>query len=192
MRVRIGVLILAFAFLQSCEEESYIPKPQGFHRLDFSEHSYQKMETDSCPFTFEYGTMAQIVSVEANGGQKCWFNLEYPELKAKVHFSYYQINKTSVDELIADSRKLAMKHLVKADDYEESTIYDTDQKVYGTIYDFQGSTASNYQFYLTDSTNNFIRGALYFRVKPNADSLAPAEKYIEEELFHMVSTFEWK
>lgn len=192
MKIRIGVLVIIFAFFQSCEEDTYIPKPQGFHRLDFSEHIYQKMESDSCPFTFEYGSLAQIVPVESKNGQKCWFNLAYPELKAKVHFSYYQTDNTKVEQLIEDSRKLAMKHLVKADDYEESTIYDSDLKVYGAIYDFQGSTASNYQFYLTDSLNNFIRGALYFEVHPNADSLAPAEKYIEKELFHLVSTFEWR
>ena len=192
MRFKLGIFVLLFAFLSSCEEDSYIPKPQGFHRLDFPEHSYQKLDTDDCPFTFEYGSLGQIIPVHTPDKQKCWFNLEYPKLKSKVHFSYYEIDETTVEQLIDDSRKLAMKHLVKADDYEESTIYDTNQKVYGAIYDFQGSTASNYQFYLTDSTNNFIRGALYFEVQPNADSLAPAEKYIEEELFHLVSTFEWK
>jgi gliding motility-associated lipoprotein GldD len=63
--------------------------------------------------------------------------------------------------------------------------------VYGVIYDFQGSTASNMQFYLTDSTSHFVRGALYFEVTPKADSIAPAEKYIEEEIQHLIRTFTW-
>jgi len=113
-------------------------------------------------------------------------------MHSKIHFSYYDIFGTDVEPLIEDSRKLAMKHLVKADDFEESIVSDTAQKVYGTIYDFQGSAASNYQFFLTDSVGHFIRGALYFEVQPNADSLEPAEKYIEEELLHLVNTFEWR
>jgi len=192
MRVRISVLILLFAVLQSCEEDTYIPKPPGYYRLDYPEHLYSKFDAADCPFVFEYGVLAKVIPVPAQNGQTCWFNLEYPELKAKVHFSYYQIGATKADELIEDSRKLAIEHLVKADDYEESAVYDTVQNVYGTIYDFHGSMASNYQFYLTDSTNHFIRGALYFRAEPNADSLAPAENYVEEELMHLISTFEWK
>lgn len=192
MKYKLGVIVILIAFLSSCEEDNYIPKPLGFHRLDFPEHTYKKLEADSCPFTFEYGSMSKIIPVKTQNQQKCWFNLAYPKLQAKVHFSYYEINPTTVDELIDDSRKLAMKHLVKADDYEESTIYDSEQKVYGTIYDFQGNTASNYQFFLTDSVHNFVRGALYFHVQPNADSLAPAEKYIESELTHLINTFEWR
>ena len=192
MRINWGLLLVGFVFLQACNEETYIPKPTAFHRLDFSEHAYIPFSADSCKFSFEHGSLAKVISVPAKNGQTCWFNLEYPSLKATVHFSYYRIGKTDAKELIEDSRKLAMKHLVKADDYEESAILDEGQKVYGAMYDFQGSTASNFQFYLTDSTENFIRGALYFRVQPNADSLAPAEKYVEEELMHLISTFKWK
>ena len=186
-----GFLVLILV-LTSCEENTFIPKPSGFHRLDFEEHTYKKLETDTCPFVIEYGAISVIEPVLAKNGQKCWFNIVYPKLNSKVHFSYYQIGETSVIELIEDSRKLALEHLAKADDFEESTISDTEQKVYGVIYDFKGSVASNYQFYLTDSVNHFVRGALYFNVAPNSDSLAPAEKYVEEELNHLISTFEWR
>jgi len=192
MRTKTGIwIVFVLVFFASCEEESYIPKPKGFFRIDFPEHQYQKAETSDCPFTFEIGSLARIETVQAKGGQKCWFNLVYPSVKSTVHFSYYDISNRNVNELIEDSRKLAVEHLAMADDFEESVISDPTQKVYGMIYDFEGNTASNYQFYLTDSTNHFVRGALYFRVLPNADSLAPAEKYIEEELLHLVSTFKW-
>lgn len=193
MKIKYGIWVMVLMVItSSCEEESYIPKPKGFFRLDFPEHQYAKAETSDCPYTFEVGTLAQLKTIEPKGGQKCWFNLVYPGLKSTVHFSYYDISERDVTQLIEDSRKLAVKHLVKADDFEESVVSDTALNVYGVIYDFQGSSASNYQFYLTDSSNNFVRGALYFEVPPNADSLAPAEKYIEEEIFHLIQTFEWK
>ena len=192
MKVKAVIFFLMLGFLQSCEDDSYIPKPQGFFRLDFPVHDFSKFEPNNCPFSFEIGALAQVEHVDSKNGQECWFNLTYPQLKSKVHFSYYSASESEVQILIEDARKLAMKHLVKADDFEESIVSDSVNRVFGTIYDFQGSAASNYQFYLTDNSSRFIRGALYFEVSPNADSLAPAEIYIEEELLHLVSTFEWK
>lgn len=182
------VMALLFA---SCED-TYIPKPKGYARIDFETHSYQKYEKLNCPFTFEYGELSQILSVPPKNGNKCWFNIVYPQQKSKIHFSYFDLTQNNLDDLIEDSRKLAMKHLVRADDFEESIIQDTAQNVYGTIYDFKGGSASNYQFFLTDSTNHLVRGALYFEVQPNADSLSPAEIYIEEEILYLINSFQWK
>ena len=41
------------------------------------------------------------------------------------------------------------------------------------MYDLKGNTASSLQFFVTDSTRNFLRGSLYFNAEPNKDSLAP-------------------
>lgn len=178
--------------VSSCEEDIYIPKPVGYARMDFPEHSYQWVEDSECPYYFQYGSTAIIAPVDSSLGQPCWINVEYPKQKAKIHFTYYDLKEHKVVSLIEDTRILAMKHLTKADDFEESVIKDGDAKVYGVLYDFQGSSASNFQFYLTDSVSHFVRGALYFEVVPHADSLAPAEKYIEEELLHMVNSLRWK
>ena len=45
---------------------------------------------------------------------------------------------------------------------------------------------------MTDSTEHFLRGALYFNVEPNNDSLAPVLTFIEEDVRHLVNTFRWK
>ena len=177
--------------LSGCDEDIYIPKPTGYALMDFPEHVYQWYPKGSCAYYFQFGLLAQVVPVDATKGESCWLNVEYPKLNAKIHFTYYNLNSHNVNSLIEDTRILAMKHLVKADDFEESVIKDDEAKVYGVLYDFQGSTASNFQFYLTDSVSNFVRGALYFEVVPQADSLAPAEQYIEEELIQLVNTFRW-
>ena len=191
MKQFIFVTITVVLFMTSCEEDVYIPKPTGYARIDFPEHAYQWSDKVSCPYYFQYGVLAQIVPVDSALNEPCWLNVEYPNQKAKIHFTYYDLNAHEVSSLIEDTRILAMKHLVKADDFEESMIKDSQAEVYGVLYDFQGSTASNFQFYLTDSVSHFVRGALYFEVVPHADSLAPAEKYIEEELIHLVNSFRW-
>jgi gliding motility-associated lipoprotein GldD len=52
--------------------------------------------------------------------------------------------------------------------------------------------ASPFQFYLTDSTKNFVRGALYFNTVPNNDSLAPVIDFLKQDIIHMIETFRWK
>lgn len=192
MKIKGWIAILLVFFVMGCEEDNYVPKPLGYARIDFPEHSYRKLNSEFCPFDFEYSQHANMVPVQSKNGQRCWFNIKYPNQKATIHFSYLDVESKQLNKVIEDSRRLAMEHLVKADDYEESVVFDSASNVYGVIYDFRGSTASNYQFYLTDSVNHFVRGALYFEVTPKADSLYPAEQYIETDMFHMIQSFTWK
>jgi gliding motility-associated lipoprotein GldD len=60
------------------------------------------------------------------------------------------------------------------------------------MYEITGNAASHLQFHVTDSTKNFIKGALYFYAKPNYDSILPAVNYIKEDILHLVETLEWK
>lgn len=191
MRGNFFVSILLVLVFAGCTDDNYVPKPLGYARIDFEEHVYQKYDSD-CPFTFEYGSLSRIVPVKGKNNATCWFNIEYPQQNAKIHFSYLPIDSKVLGGLTKDARKMAIEHLSKADDFEENVVWDTAANVHGVIYDFKGSTASNMQFYLTDSLNHFVRAALYFEVAPKADSLAPAEKYIEEEINHLIRTFTWK
>jgi len=59
------------------------------------------------------------------------------------------------------------------------------------VYNFSGETASDMQFFLTDSTHHFLRGALYFNVSPNKDSLAPVISYIKNDIQHLVNSVSW-
>ena len=47
-------------------------------------------------------------------------------------------------------------------------------------------------FYLTDSTDHFLYGALYFRCRPNADSLAPVTARLREDIRHFAGTLSWE
>ena len=64
--------------------------------------------------------------------------------------------------------------------------------MYGLTYKIEGSgAASPYQFFLTDSASHFVRGALYFNMKPNNDSLEPVIDFISKDIEHMLNTMEW-
>ena len=85
-----------------------------------------------------------------------------------------------------------MKHIPKASAINDSLIYDPEYNLYGLIYQIEGmGAASPYQFILTDSASHFVRGALYFEVTPNNDSLSPVIEFLQDDIRHLLSTFRW-
>ena len=64
--------------------------------------------------------------------------------------------------------------------------------VSGVFFKVGGNAATAKQFFLTDTTKNFLRGALYFNVTPNADSLKPVQDFLQKDIDHMINTFRWK
>ena len=129
----------------------------------------------------------------ADGNQPNWYNLTYPQFNGRLHISYYQIKtKQEFNNLVEDSRKLAFKHTVKATGIDEGVISSPQNNVHGIYYTIDGNTASSTQFFLTDSTKNFLRGALYFNEKPQADSIEPVIKFIKTDIDKLIKTLKWK
>jgi gliding motility-associated lipoprotein GldD len=83
------------------------------------------------------------------------------------------------------------KHNVKASYIEEFQVDRPEDKVYGVVFNVEGPAASTYQFFLTDSTKHFVRGALYFNTEARPDSLAPVAAFVREDLDRMVMTLKW-
>jgi len=48
------------------------------------------------------------------------------------------------------------------------------------------------QFYLTDSTKNYLRAALYFNTQPRLDSIQPVLNFIKKDIDVMIGSFKWK
>jgi gliding motility-associated lipoprotein GldD len=94
--------------------------------------------------------------------------------------------------LVEDSRKLAFKHTVKATGINEGVITNKEHNMYGIYYTIDGNTASSNQFFLTDSNKNFLRGALYFNEKPQADSILPVVNFIKTDMDRLIKTLKWK
>lgn len=183
------VLVVVLSLLFSSCEEDYSPKRFGYHRIDFPEKEYSIQETD-CPVRFR-SLKQTILQKRQDVEVGCWYNLHYPDYGATIHLSYQEIDAADLNTHIEDSRKLAMKHIVKADDIKERLFKNEEGKVYGLIYDMEGNVASNYQFFLTDSTKRFFRGAMYFNMRPNADSLQPVTDFVKADLEVLIESFEW-
>jgi gliding motility-associated lipoprotein GldD len=183
-----SIIILVFC-LAGCQE-NYTPKPKSYFRIDFPEKKYITYESD-CPYSFEYPVYAVIAPFKGSGSEPCWINIEFPGYKGKIHLTYKSVNN-DLSRYVEDVRTLAYKHIIKADDIIEKPVSFPDRNVYGLIYDIRGNTASSLSFYLTDSSRNFLSGALYFSVIPNKDSLAPVVRFFSQDIQHLIETLNWK
>jgi len=181
------IILLLFA---GCEQ-NYIPKPRGYFRIDLPEKQYIRFDSTH-PYSFEYPAYARVIPDNRPSSEPFWMNLDFPGFKGTIHISYKKVDGNLV-EYLEDARTFVVKHIPKADAINDSLIYRPEDRVYGLIYYIGGAgAASPCQFFVTDSSSRFLRGALYFNVPPNNDSLAPVIDFIREDIRHMLKTFKWK
>jgi gliding motility-associated lipoprotein GldD len=186
------IILVAFLLfgLFSCQN-NYVPKPRGYYRIDFPQKEYRLFDT-TFPFTFEYPVYGKIVRDSSKMAEPYWINIVYSPFNAQLHISYKVINK-NLETYLNDAHTLVDKHIPKANAISQREYVDTTEKVFGLVYEITGSdAASTYQFYLTDSTKNFVRGALYFDLVPNNDSLSPVIDFLKKDVEYMIATFRWK
>lgn len=184
--------IIVALFLSACSNNEYVPKPRGYYRINLPEKEYKDYHS-ACNYSFKIPVYADVRDDSSRDSQPCWKNIVYPTLNGKIHLSYFKItNQNMLASLIEDSRRLVFKHTVKAEGIQESKISNDQSKVYGLFYDIEGNAASSIQFFVTDSTNNFLRGALYFYAEPQADSIAPVLEFVKKDIMIMLESFNWK
>jgi gliding motility-associated lipoprotein GldD len=100
--------------------------------------------------------------------------------------------KNRLPQLIEDAYGFAAKHEMKASALRRTLVSDSLRDVHGIIYDIEGDAASNVQFFLTDSTQHFLRGALYFFNPPNPDSIAPVLAFVRGDIDRLAQTLVWR
>jgi gliding motility-associated lipoprotein GldD len=185
-------LPLLLLFITACQNNDYSPKPKGYFRIVYPEKKYTEFKS-SAPFSFEYPVYAKIeADKKADAGQN-WYNMHFTQFNGYLHLTYYGVaNKMEYNQMVEDARKLAFKHTIKASAIDQKMINFPERKVYGIYYAIEGNTASSVQFFLTDSTHNYFRGALYFNERPQYDSIEPVVKFIKKDIDKMISTFKWK
>lgn len=181
--------LLSFLMLSGCNK-SYTPKPKSYFRIDFPDKKYIPYHSINCNYSFEVPEYARVSPFKGIGTEPCWINIEFPGYKGQIHITYKRL-ESSLDTYVEDIRTLAYKHTIKADDIIEKPFSFPDRNVNGIIYDIKGNTASSLSFFATDSTDNFLSGALYFNVKPNKDSLAPVIQFFSADVFHLIETLNW-
>jgi gliding motility-associated lipoprotein GldD len=185
------VLFCTTLFMASCGgNDEFSPKPKGYYRIDLPTKAYVVYDKD-CPFTFEYPKYARIVKDPERTAEPCWLNYEFPRFRATLHLSYKPLKKDA-DKYIQESWEMAQKHIAKASAMNNVEIANKRDRVFGLVFNIEGNAASPLQFYLTDSTKHFIRGALYFNAVPNKDSIGPVYEFIHADIERMIKTLRWK
>ena len=194
IKLKAYLMLASLTLVTGCHEVS-IPKPKGHFRIDLPAKEYTKADqlnsSPDLPFSFEYPVYGRLSSATEKR-EPGWFNIEFPGYGAKIYLTYREINN-DFEGLMEQTYKMNVKnHITKADAINEQVFANKEEKIYGILYDLKGNTATAVQFYLTDSTTNFIRGALYFAVTPREDSLAPVIEHFREDIVHLIETLKWK
>lgn len=181
------VIILAALIFYSCKEDPR-PKPKGFLALEYPEAVYERVDI-GCPYTFEKNELASISP--SRNRIPCWINLDYDLLNGSIFITYQPV-RNNLDSLLTDAQKLPLQHTIKADVIEGDIYTNEYNDTYGMFYEVRGDAASQAQFYLTDSTDHFITGAVYFNSLPNFDSIVPAAAYLKKDIRHLMESLKWR
>jgi gliding motility-associated lipoprotein GldD len=180
---KILFILISLIFI-SCNT-NILPKPKAYLSLEYPKKEYTKLSLER-PYSFEVLKNTTLVDDKNN-----WLKINYPNLKASIDITYRPV-ENNLNELLAEAEKLVFKHAVKAEQIIPKDFINPKRRVFGSLYEITGNAASHLQFHVTDSTNNFIKGSLYFYVKPNYDSILPAVSYIKKDILRLIETLEWK
>ena len=184
------------AVLISCHTDQS-PKPAGYPRIHFpTDTGHYVYQPQDCPYTFELPDYMRVEKkekfFEEDVSGNCWFNLICDTLNATIYLSYKELDqRMSLLNLMEDAYRLTYKHTNKAD-YIQPRELDNGHGGVGLIYYVGGDAASNIQFFITDTTQHFVRGALYFYAHPNADSLQPVIRFMVDDIDRMLDGWRWQ
>jgi len=181
-------------FITACNSP-YTPKPKGYFKINFPEKKYQTFDVAGYPYTFEYPVYAQVLKdstfFNAQAENPWWINIDFPQFNGRIYISYKAIGANQLDKLVNDAFKLTNKHTTKASSIDEMLI-NTPNNIYGVFFNVGGDVATANQFFVTDSSRHFLRGALYFDATPNQDSLGIVNDYLVKDMQHLINTFKWR
>jgi gliding motility-associated lipoprotein GldD len=186
--------LLAFFLLSACNS-SFTPKPNGYFKIDFPEKAYRSFDTTGYPYAFEYPVYARVIKDSTFFGDATenpwWINIEFPQFNGRIYISYKEIGPNRFDTLVKHAFVLTGKHSAKAYSIDDSLMV-TPNGINGMFFSVGGDVATANQFYLTDSSRHFLRGAMYFDATPNADSLGIVNAFILQDVRHLINSFRWK
>lgn len=177
--------------LSACEEV-YLPKPAGYNRIDLPKNAYQALP-DTFPYNFVYSNYAQLAGDSNKNADRYWANLYYDDFDALLQITYKDLTQGNNEAkvLLNEAFALAMRHDVRAYGIEETLVALPRGQV-ASLTQLEGEVPTPLQFFTSDSTNHFFRGALYFSTATKNDSLQPVINYIKKDVLEMLKSFEWK
>ena len=193
--MKLSILALLIVCLISCNED-YVQKPRGYYRIDLPKKGYKQFNEPGFPYSFEYPQYGTVIRdslfFEEKAENPYWINIDFPQFGGRIHISYKRVGQNRFDSLVSDAYTLSYKqHTYRASAIQPEP-FTTPSGIEGVFFTLKGNAATSSQFFVTDSVNHFLRGALYFSATPNEDSLAPVNAFLKADLQHLINTLRWK
>lgn len=208
-----GLNVIIFTTMLVACNSNYSSKKTGYFRIDFPERGYTTFAQPGFPYSFEYPVYARVVKDSTYFDQDLqnpyWVNIDFPEFGARIFLSYKAVGGKSTykvkqadgtykdslgtnkfDLMVNDAFKLTNKNESVATSINDS-LFRTPNGITGVFFRVGGNAATARQFFMSDTSTNFFRGALYFDVTPNADSLRPVQDFLQKDIDHLINSFKW-
>lgn len=205
--------LLLLVFLMACNS-TYTSKRKGYFKIDFPERKYVLFDEPGVPYSFEYPVYADIVKdstyFDSTPENPYWRNIDFPQFNARIFLSYkiiggkatYKVKLANgsysdssgtnyFDKMVNDAFNLTNKNESVASSIKDS-LFTTRNNITGIFFKVGGNAATARQFFMSDTSRHFLRGALYFDTTPNADSLKPVQDFLQADIDHLINTFRWK
>lgn len=192
-------LLGAFAFISilffSCgknEEQGYVPRPKGFNKINLPKANY-KLIQGNYPYSFEISSYAKVLPDTVSWAEPHWIYIYYPQWKSFIQITYKDLKnpRNQLKFLIDDAYKLAYKHQGRASNIQDYVMTTRSGQKAG-LFELDGEVATSLQFYTTDSTRHYLRGAVYVRTATDNDSLAPIIQFLKKDALHLIQTLRWR
>ena len=212
LRLSLICFLIFLISLSGCNSP-YTSKKIGYYKIVLPERKYQQYDRPDFPYAFEYPVYAKVVRdtayFDSTSNNPFWLNIDFPSFHGKIYISYKKVGGTSMykikkngsyidspgvnsfDKMVNDCYNLTYKNDIKAYAIDDSVMH-TPNKVTGIFFKLAGNVATAKQFFLSDTTHHFLRGALYFDATPNEDSLRPINDFLQEDMKHFINTLKWK
>ena len=177
--------IIFFALIvYSCNNNVNLPKQKAYFAPEFEIPTYKKISLD-CNYRFNINSQASI-----NNIKNCNYEIYYKNLNAKIFINQIVLSN-SIEKVLNTFNQKINENSRLSDQIIQSNYVNIDKKIYSKLYSFVGNSPSNIQFYVTNQTDKFLTGSLFFETEPNYDSLFPYIDYIRNDIKKMVDSFRW-
>ncbi|MFT3910075.1 MAG: hypothetical protein QM737_11660 [Ferruginibacter sp.] len=209
----IVIFICSCVLFAACNS-TYTSKKKGYFKIDLPEHKYVSFDKPDFPFSFDYPAYGAIIKdstyFDSSPENPYWVNVDFPGMNARIFLSYkiiggnafYKIKQADgtykdstainrFDKMVNDAFNLTNKNEAVASSIKDS-VFRTQNGISGVYFKVGGNAATARQFFLSDTTKNFLRGALYFDATPNSDSLKPVLDFLQVDMERMINSFHWK
>ena len=171
--VKYVFLLWIAASWTACTE--YTPKPRGYFRIEPPAAAYRDTSVCGLPFSFCLSDQAVVKKAGADSAQH-WFYIAYPALKAHLYCGYLSGRRETLIDAYVEFLRMPDR-LVNTEQTARTPAWSlTEENLYGELFCDSNNPASPMQFVIFGD---------------NADSLAPVNAYLKQDVIELIKSFTW-